>query len=53
MVRTNLMVAGGISREKSDDFFAKYAHLEPNDVAEAVLYAIGTPPHVQVSQIMW
>lgn len=32
------------------EFFEKMAALNPEDIADGVLYVLGTPPHVQVSQ---
>jgi NADP-dependent 3-hydroxy acid dehydrogenase YdfG len=29
----------------------KYPHLKAEDIAEGVLYLLGTPPHVQVRRI--
>ncbi|KAJ4445492.1 hypothetical protein ANN_07300, partial [Periplaneta americana] len=44
MVRTDLAEASGLTDPYEDN-----PYLEPQDVADAVLYALGTPPHVQVS----
>jgi NADP+-dependent farnesol dehydrogenase len=32
----------------SDWFLGKLPYLNPEDIADAVLYVLGTPPHVQV-----
>ncbi|XP_021929734.1 farnesol dehydrogenase-like [Zootermopsis nevadensis] len=36
----------------SESVYRNYAHLEAKDVAEAVLYVLGTPPHVQVHELI-
>ena len=43
-VRTDLPEASGLT-----DPYDGNPYLEPQDVADAVVYALGTPPHVQVS----
>lgn len=38
----------------SPEEFAKFGsmpYLNPSDIADAVVYAIGTPPHVQVHEL--
>lgn len=32
----------------SEDMLSMHKVLEPEDVSNAVIYALGTPPHVQV-----
>lgn len=44
MVRTDMHEASGLT-----DPYENNPYLEPQDVVDAVLYALGTPPHVQVS----
>jgi NADP-dependent 3-hydroxy acid dehydrogenase YdfG len=44
MVRTDLREASGLTDPYEDN-----PYLEPQDVADAVIYALGTPPHVQVN----
>jgi NADP+-dependent farnesol dehydrogenase len=44
IVRTGMREASGLT-----DPYENNPYLEPQDVADAVLYALGTPPHVQVS----
>ncbi|XP_059611166.1 farnesol dehydrogenase-like [Phlebotomus argentipes] len=34
------------------DVFSKYPVLEPEDIAQSVLYVLGTPPHVQVHELI-
>lgn len=48
LVRTEISVAGGIPKDVADKKYSENPVLEPEDVAGAVLYALGTPPHVQV-----
>jgi NADP+-dependent farnesol dehydrogenase len=31
-------------------FLETYSYLDPEDIANGVLYVLGTPPHVQVSR---
>lgn len=47
-MRTEISVAGGIPKDVADKKYSENPVLEPEDVAGAVLYALGTPPHVQV-----
>lgn len=30
----------------------KFSALQPEDISEAVLFALGTPPHVQIHELM-
>ncbi|XP_069683455.1 farnesol dehydrogenase-like [Periplaneta americana] len=34
-----------------EDFLKNYPYLNPEDIADAVLYALGVPPHVQVHEL--
>jgi NADP+-dependent farnesol dehydrogenase len=36
---------------KPDRLHPEIAHLETEDIANAVLYVLGTPPHVQVHEL--
>jgi NADP+-dependent farnesol dehydrogenase len=47
LVKTEILDVSGIAFP-SENVYRNYAHLEAKDVAEAVLYVLGTPPHVQV-----
>lgn len=49
-IRTNLY-RDAIGNNASSELYDEYEPLEPEDVAGAVLYAIGAPPHVDVSRI--
>jgi hypothetical protein len=42
------MDAGHMRTLTSRDIFSGNPSLDPQDVADAVLYVLGTPPHVQV-----
>lgn len=42
MVRTEIYDAS---------FFDHFVHMQPEDVSQAVLYALGTAPHVNVSEL--
>jgi NADP-dependent 3-hydroxy acid dehydrogenase YdfG len=44
MVRTDMPTASGVTDPYEDN-----PYLEPQDVVDAVVYALETPPHVQVS----
>jgi hypothetical protein len=48
IVRTDIIINAGASRERSDRVFSENPCLDPIDVANALLYALSTPPHVQV-----
>lgn len=43
MVRTEIM---------DDNVYNYVKHLQPEDVSQSVLYALSTPPHVNVSEII-
>lgn len=51
MVASELLVTNNIkmSEELTQALFAS-PMLSPNDVADAVIYVLGTPPKVQVSE---
>lgn len=42
------MIAGGTSKEVCDDIWVKRVHIEPEEVAKAVIFILSTPPHVNV-----
>ncbi|KAK7864239.1 hypothetical protein R5R35_009509 [Gryllus longicercus] len=50
MVRTSFL--NETRSANPEEWYAQRAHLFPEDVADAVLYALGTPPHVQIHEIM-
>lgn len=41
----------GDMEQAHQDYYAEYEALQPNDIADAIEYAIGTPVHVNVSSI--
>ncbi|KAF4516913.1 hypothetical protein B566_EDAN008002 [Ephemera danica] len=48
LVRTEGLEAGGMSKDEAEKVFAsRRCLLEPRDVAEALIYALASPPHVQ------
>jgi hypothetical protein len=48
LVRTEIMDAGHLRTLTSHDIFSGNPCLDPQDIADAVLYVLGAPPHVQV-----
>ncbi|KAF5272817.1 hypothetical protein FQA39_LY07844 [Lamprigera yunnana] len=40
------------SNEEWEQFFTQLPKLQPEDVADAVIYVLSTPPHVQVQELM-
>lgn len=48
LVHTEIMEAGHMRTFTSRDIFNGNPCLHPQDIADAVLYILGTPPHVQV-----
>jgi NADP-dependent 3-hydroxy acid dehydrogenase YdfG len=41
-----------MTKEQAQKYYESRSYLEPKDVAESVLYALATPPHVQVSSFL-
>ncbi|KAF2894270.1 hypothetical protein ILUMI_11902, partial [Ignelater luminosus] len=53
LVKTDISVVGGVVDRKTwEEFFATYSFLYPEDVANAVMYALATPPHVQIHELV-
>ena len=51
LVETEIMNQGdGV--EAAKEFYSTIRPLQPEDVAESVLYVLGAPPHVQVTELM-
>jgi NADP-dependent 3-hydroxy acid dehydrogenase YdfG len=42
------MLSAGATKTFSPELYDKVTCLEPTDVSSAVVYVLGTPPHVQV-----
>jgi 17beta-estradiol 17-dehydrogenase / 3beta-hydroxysteroid 3-dehydrogenase len=51
-VRTDWWVESGLTEEESRKLYEESPSLQPEDVADAVLYAVGCPPHVQVKNLL-
>jgi hypothetical protein len=54
MVHTEILIACGheIPGGRSlDEFYASVPHLKCQDISDAIIYVLGTPPHVQVWQL--
>lgn len=55
MVHTEIMVAGGYELPDGlsiDEFYASMPHLKCQDISDAIIYVLGTPPHVQVHDLI-
>lgn len=50
LVKTEIIAASG-HPESAAEIFQRTPHLQPEDVADAVLFALGTPPTVQVHEL--
>ena len=52
MVHTEILAASGhdIPGGSLDEFYASVPHLKCQDISDAIIYVLGTPPHVQVRQ---
>ncbi|XP_046748682.1 farnesol dehydrogenase-like [Diprion similis] len=48
-VATEIFKVGGIS--ETEKLFQDTPHLQPKDVADAIVYVLGTPEHVQISEL--
>ncbi|CAB3384001.1 Hypothetical predicted protein [Cloeon dipterum] len=51
LVRTNIFANSGVSQETNDAIFSENVCLEPKDIADAVIYVLTAPPHVQVHEL--
>ena len=54
MVQTEIMLAAGFKvppGQTVDYLYKDIPHLQSQDIADAVTYALGTPPRVQVSRL--
>ncbi|PSN36751.1 hypothetical protein C0J52_23194 [Blattella germanica] len=55
MVWTDIMVASGYKLEEGQtvaDIYKDIPHLKSQDIADAVTYVLGAPPHVQIHEII-
>ncbi|KAJ4444221.1 hypothetical protein ANN_06012, partial [Periplaneta americana] len=50
LVRTEIMDVAHLHTFTASDIFEN-PHLEPQDISDAVIYVLGTPPHVQVQYL--
>lgn len=46
-MKTKLIASGRFP--DSEEAFRRFIHLQPDDIAQAVIYVLGTGPNVQVS----
>ncbi|KAF2901342.1 hypothetical protein ILUMI_04848 [Ignelater luminosus] len=51
LVQTEFRLAAGVLEERKDNVFENLPSIEAVDVAEAVMYVLSTPPHVQVHEL--
>jgi len=51
LVRTEILDAAHLRTVTSHDIFSGNPSLDPQDIADAVLYVLGTPPHVQIHEL--
>jgi NADP-dependent 3-hydroxy acid dehydrogenase YdfG len=52
LVATEFRERASEGKFKYESYFEKYKPLLPSDIADAVLYMLSTPPHVQVQDIL-
>jgi len=52
-VRSEIAVAGGMSEEDAAKLYNENPTMEPVDIANALLYALAAPPHVQVIKMQF
>ena len=51
-VKTEIGEAAGFSKEQFEEILKTMPSLESQDVSDGVLYVLGTPPHVQVHELI-
>jgi len=47
-VRTEIVIAAGATPEAAEKIYGDRPSLDAKDIADALVYALGTPGHVQV-----
>ena len=53
IVQTEILPAGGYELpggQSLDEYYASIPNLKCQDISDAIIYVLGTPPHVQVWQ---
>jgi NADP+-dependent farnesol dehydrogenase len=50
VVKTDFFTSSGTKIITPEDMYSSNPHLLPKDIADAIIFALGTPPHVQVIQ---
>lgn len=50
-VRTGIIGAAGLDMEKFESQLGNIQPMLPEDIADAALYVLSTPPHVQVHEL--
>ncbi|XP_059480707.1 farnesol dehydrogenase [Neocloeon triangulifer] len=51
VVKTDLFSALEQNQARAQEMFQVNPHLHPEDIADGIIYALSTPPHVQVQEI--
>ncbi|XP_059480370.1 farnesol dehydrogenase-like [Neocloeon triangulifer] len=51
LVKTNIFANSGVAQDVNDSIFSENPCLDPYDIADAVIYVLGAPPHVQVHEL--
>ncbi|XP_059485577.1 farnesol dehydrogenase-like [Neocloeon triangulifer] len=52
LVKTEISVAGGLSKEVADKKYSENPCLEAKDIADALTFALGAPGHVQIHEMV-
>ncbi|KAF2901343.1 hypothetical protein ILUMI_04849 [Ignelater luminosus] len=52
VVKTEFRKAAGLLENNPENAYENYPHLVATDVADAIMYVLSTPPHVQVHELM-
>ncbi|KAF2894272.1 hypothetical protein ILUMI_11904 [Ignelater luminosus] len=53
LIKTDILSAGEVlNSEAFKEHYRKYPSLDPEDIAGAVMYALATPPHVQIHELI-